>query len=295
MTNGQINCFITVVEEKSFAKAANALFISQPAISKSISKMEDELGFMLLERRSGSLRLTSAGSALYQFFKRSRDEYLTLLSDIQSNLEEPFGSVKIGCPETWNPTKFYRKIMDHFINRYPAVKLEIECCRLPELMSRLQSGKLDIIMTHEFYPPVQYGLTVKHLTDTGCGILYSKAHFKKISELSQLDGVDFLTFDSDIEKRFGMTVRRICNDNGFSPTLKNCGPYSATLFEMACGKGVMFFTDWDNAVSNSAYTYFPLDYKSPINIIYPTVTSNANTHLFAEELMALFADSRSEN
>lgn len=290
VTNGQINCFITVVEEKSFAKAANALFISQPAISKSISKMEDELGFLLLERRAGSLRLTSAGSVLYQFFKKSTDEYRALLSDIQNNLEEPFGSVKIGCPETWNPARFYGKIMRHFEQRYPAVRLEIECCRLPELMSRLQSGKLDIIMTHEFYPPVQYGFTVRHLTNTGCGILYSNSHFKKVKELSDLNGVDFLTFDSDIEKRFGMTVKRICNDHGFTPVLKNCGPYSTTLFEMSCGKGVMFFTDWDNAVSNTAYTYFPLDYRSPINIIYSTVTSNANTHLFAEELIELYAE-----
>ena len=56
MTNGQINCFLKVVEEGSFAKAAAALFISQPAISKSISKMEEELGFDLLERRVGALQ-----------------------------------------------------------------------------------------------------------------------------------------------------------------------------------------------------------------------------------------------
>ena len=56
MTNAQINCFLTLVEEGSFAKAAGALFISQPAISKSISKLEEELGFVLLERKAGSLQ-----------------------------------------------------------------------------------------------------------------------------------------------------------------------------------------------------------------------------------------------
>lgn len=293
MTNGQINCFLTVVEEKSFAKAANALFISQPAISKSISKLEEELGFELLERRAGSLRLTSAGSALYEFFKRSSEEYKALLADIHSKLEEPFGAVKLGCPETWNPNKFYSKITEYFGEHYPAVKLEIECYRLPELLSRLQSGKLDIIMTHDFYPPVQYGLTVRHLSDTGCGILYSKEQFKNIESFDQLNGVDFLTFDSDLEKKFGQAVKKICADHGITPVLRNCGHYSNALFEMSCGKGVMFFTEWDNAVNNSSYSYFQLEWKSPINIIYPSVTSNANTHIFAEELTKLFADKKS--
>ncbi len=293
MTNGQINCFITVVEEKSFAKAANALFISQPAISKSISKMEDELGFLLLERRIGSLRLTAAGNTLYQFFKKSRSEYQELIGNIQGNLNEPFGTVKIGCPETWDPSRFYGKIMEYFENNYPSIKVEVECCRLPELMSRLQAGKLDIIMTHEFYPPVQYGFTVRHLTETGCGILYSATYFKEVQSVSDLNGVDFLTFDSDLEKKFGQTIRKVCSDYGFVPSLKNCGHYSGTLFEMSCGKGVMFFTEWDNAVRNNAYTYFPLDYKYPINIIYPMSSTNANTNLIADELVALFADSDS--
>ena len=47
MTKNQIKCFITVVNEHSFTKAANVLYISQPAISKSISNMEEELGDIL--------------------------------------------------------------------------------------------------------------------------------------------------------------------------------------------------------------------------------------------------------
>ncbi|MBR6521489.1 MAG: LysR family transcriptional regulator [Oscillospiraceae bacterium] len=290
MTNGQINCFITVVEEKSFAKAANSLFISQPAISKSISKLEEELGFVLLERRSGSLRLTPAGSALYDFLKKSSEEYTQLLANIHSNLEEPFGSVKIGCPETWNPNKFYGKIKAYFDEYYPAVKLDIECFRLPELLSRLQSGKLDIIMTHDFYPPVQYGLEVKHIADTGCGVLCAKAWFEHVESIYDLDGVDFLTYDVDLDKKFGQTIRKICMEYGIAANLRNCGQYSNALFEMSCGKGVMFFTEWDNVVSNTEYKYLPLNNTFPTNIIYPSVTSNANTHIIADELIKLFSD-----
>jgi len=292
MTNGQVNCFLTVVEEGSFAKAAGTLFISQPAISKSISKLEEELGVSLLERKVGALQPTPAGAMLYRYLKKSKAEFHNLLNDIHKSIDEPAGTIRLGCPETWNPSKFYDRIMSHFGERYPSVKLVLECQRLPALMSSLQAGKLDILMTHEFHPPVQYGLTVRRLTNTGCGILYSNSFFKDVHDLSDLKDAEFLHFDSDIEKRFGAVVKRICGEYGFVPTLRNCGQFSSAMFNLACGKGVMFFTEWDIAVNNASFNYLPLDYTSPVNIIYPTVTSNPKTHIFAEELLELFADGK---
>jgi len=289
MTNGQISCFLAVVEEGSFAKAANALFISQPAISKSISKLEEELGFPLLERKVGSLRPTTAGNMIYHFLKKSKDNFSNLLTEIQNSLPETTVTVRLGCPETWNPTKFYNKISAHFAKNHPSVKLIFECHRLPELLSMLQSGKIDIIMTHELYPSMQHGFIVKKLTETGCGILYSSSLFKPIHDLSELRDTDFLIFDSDIEKKFSAVLKRICNEHGFSPSIRNCGQFPAALFRMSCGEGVMFFTEWDNAVANSSYTYFPLDHTATVNMIYSAANVNTLTHVFADDLIELFA------
>ncbi len=290
MTNGQINCFLKVVDEGSFAKAAAALFISQPAISKSISKMEEELGFDLLERKIGALQPTPAGNMLYNFFKTTLGNYHDLIAEIQASLAEPSGTIRLGCPETWNPSVFYNRIQEHFARLYPSVSLSLECHTLPYLMSKLQSGKLDILISHEFHPPVQYGFTVRHLTDTGCGILYSNNFIKNVTSLTDLKDMDFLHFDSDVEKKFSSVVKRICQDYGFTPNFTNCGQFASALFKMSCGEGVMFFTDWDNAINNRSYTYLPLDYASPVNIIYPSVSPNAKTHIFAEELVKLFAE-----
>ena len=290
MTNGQINCFITVVDEGSFAKAASALFISQPAISKSISKMEEELGFPLLERKVGSLRPTRAGNMLYHYLKRSKDEYENLIQSIHNMASEPSGTVKLGCPDTWNPGVFYNMVKEHFEKNAPSINISLECQRLPVLMSKLQSGKLDMIMTHEFYPPVQYGLEVRNLTTTGCGILYSKEYFREVRSVADLKFATILHFDSDIEKKFGAVLKKICMEHGFNPVLKNCGQLTSALFNLSCGNGVMFFTDWDSAVRNTSYSYFPLDYASPVNLIYPSVTSNSKVAVAAEELVNVFSD-----
>lgn len=294
MTNGQINCFLKVVDEGSFAKAAAALFISQPAISKSISKMEEELGFDLLERKIGALQPTPAGRALYNFLKTSLENYNDLIAEIQASLSKLSGTVRIGCPETWNPSKFYDRIHEHFSRLYPSVSLNLECGPIPHLLSKLQSGKLDIILTHEFHPPVQYGFTVRPLTSTGCGMLYSNVYFKDVKTLTDLKDVDFLHFDSDVEKKFSTVVKRVCQDCGFIPNFKNCSQFASALFRMSCGQGAMFFTDWDNAINNRSYTYLPLDYRCTVNIIYPDLSSNPKTHIFAEELIKLFTDDNDE-
>ena len=294
MTNGQISCFLAVVEEGSFAKAANALFISQPAISKSISKLEEELGFPLLERKVGSLRPTTAGNLIYHFLKKTKDNFSTLLTEIQSSLPETTVTIRLGCPETWNPTKFYNKIVEHFAVHHPSVKFVVECHRLPELLSMLQSGKIDIVMTHELYPSVQHGLIVRKLTETGCGILYSNALFKPVTDISDLRDTDFLIFDSDIEKKFSAVLKRVCMAHGFSPSIRSCGQFSTALFRMSCGEGVMFFTEWDNAVSNASYTYFPLNQTATVNLIYSSSSSNTLTHTFADDLVEIFKSENAE-
>lgn len=279
---------MTVVEERSFAKAANALFVSQPAVSKSISKLEDELGFELLERKGGGLQVTSAGKMLYDFFLKSETDYNNIIGEINHMIKEPVGTILLGCPDTWDPRAFYDRILSHFKLRYPSVKLSIECFRLPELLSSIHSGRLDLIMTHEFYPPVQYGLSAQQLTESNCGIMFAKKYFSNIKSPADLRGIDFLVFDSDIEKKFGTVIKRICSDYGFVPKIRNCGQYQSAIFNMSCGNGVMFFTELDNIVNNDAYQFLPVNYKAPVNLIYPTVTSNPRIHLFADELVSLF-------
>jgi hypothetical protein len=289
MTLGQAKCFLTVADENSFAKAANVLFVSQPAVSKSISKLEEELGFLLLDRKSDELRLTPAGRKLYDFFVKTQCDYQSVIGEIHQIIKESAGMIRLGCPDMYNPNMFYHKIMNHFLEIYPSIRLEIECIRPPELLGRLQAGRLELVMSHEFYPPVQYGCSVRHLTDTGCGILYSKKHFRNIRSLADLNGVDFLMFDVDTEKKYSMVMKRVCSDYGFVPNIKNYDWLGAVEFNMSCGKGVMFCTEWDKIVTNSSYDYLPVPYRSPVNLIYQSASANTVTNLVVDELITLFS------
>lgn len=288
MTKSQINCFLTVAQELSFTRAANILYISQPAISKSVSTLEDELGFRLFERRDNTLYLTEAGRLMSAFFTKAGQEFHELTEHIAQLGSVTSHPVRIGCPDTWNPAFFHGKLLRYFNAEHPDIKLTIECYKLSELMIRLKSGKLDVVLTHDFYSPNQYGISSEYLTSTGCGILYSHEHFKSVHYLEDFRFSNFLLYDSDIQKKFEGIIKNICS-GVFTPSFINVGQFSTALFNMACGKGVMLFSDWDSVTLNSTYGFFAIDKMLPIRMIYRTDGRGVSVNTFIQAAPALFS------
>ena len=84
MNSLQIQYFLTVTEQKSFTEAARILFITQPAISKQIRLLEQELGAVLFERGKKTVCLTFAGQAFYDYFTQCNFQ----LELLQKHLEQ---------------------------------------------------------------------------------------------------------------------------------------------------------------------------------------------------------------
>ncbi len=286
MTKTQVTNFMTVARVGSFTKAANMLYISQPAISKSISSMEAELGFPLFVRRDNSLALTEAGRRLRDFFLNTAKEYEELMGQI-AGAAESLSGIRLGCPDTWHPPCFLGRIREHFGSAHPELQLTVECGKLSELMIGLREGALDIVLTHDFYNPYQYGIASEYLTATGCGILYSKERFGENISLDDLKDVDFLLYDGEIQRIFETMLRDICAGH-FVPELRTAGQLSTALFRMACGDGVMLFSDWDSAAAGSAYGYLPVNKQLPVRMIYAADTTNDAVSVFLKEAPGLF-------
>ena len=96
----QLEYFVRIVEEQSFTKAAEKLFISQPALSKAIQSMEKELKVSLFSRNPGVATLTEDGNTVYKYAKdilsycsNRTDELIARLG--KAKAKEP---VKFGLP-----------------------------------------------------------------------------------------------------------------------------------------------------------------------------------------------------
>lgn len=91
----QIEAFVNVVRYKSFSKAADATFFTQPTISTHISNLENELGTQLLERKGRSVEMTPQGSNFYKYAIEMINVRSEALENISSNTDSVSGILEI--------------------------------------------------------------------------------------------------------------------------------------------------------------------------------------------------------
>ncbi|MEN3326077.1 MAG: hypothetical protein V7638_884 [Acidobacteriota bacterium] len=124
MEMAQLEYFSSVVQEKSFSKAADKVFRTQPAVSIAIRRLEEEIGLPLLDRTQKTPVLTEAGQVVYDYAQRIlglRDQVGQAIAELQSMKR---GRVRVGANES---TSLYLlpELILTFRERHPEVKVEI--------------------------------------------------------------------------------------------------------------------------------------------------------------------------
>lgn len=290
MTLSQINCFLTVARERSITRAANRLYISQPAISKSVSALEKELGFPLFRRRDSGVALTHAGQLLFDFFSRSQMEFSYLLSSIRHTEVTGRTTVRLGCPSTWNPEMFHARLENYFALNSPSTRLDIQCFPIADLVYTLKNRQVDAVLTLRLADRDSEDIPLQPVTQCRCGLVYSKQYFHNVHTIYDLRDADFLVYGNDIRKRLESMIRTACG-NRFVPHLRDCGTPSAAVFELSRGTGIMFFTDWDSIVRSEQFGYLLLDGTVAIDALYRDEPGGAE---LARQLAAAFSDAAPE-
>lgn len=137
-----LRCFLTVAQEENITKAANALHITQPALSRQIAQMEEEMGVRLFERSTRRLTLTNEGLLL----RRRAEEILELVDKTQKELavqEELIeGTVCIGCGDL-AAVQALPELFRAFNQRYPAVSFDLYTATADYVKERMDLGLTD--------------------------------------------------------------------------------------------------------------------------------------------------------
>lgn len=130
----QLRYFFAIAQSRNLTRAATELRVAQPALSRQIRLLEEELGTPLLARHHRGVELTDAGLLLQQrsdFLLRRLEETRTEIMDLSS---EPKGQLRIGCPPALTRNMIAPTI-EHFIERYPKVRVRLQetisdsCCQ----------------------------------------------------------------------------------------------------------------------------------------------------------------------
>src|ERR1700689_3510127 len=122
--------FVRVVEKKSFSAVAKERGIGQPAVSKQISALEDELGTELIQRPSRSLALTEPGRDFYESALRILDDFENATSRIGRGQTAPKGLIRVTVPPTFARLHMVSKLAAFFAS-YPELAVEMAASESP--------------------------------------------------------------------------------------------------------------------------------------------------------------------
>lgn len=143
MLNDSIRVFLTVVDKKSFSKAAKALFLTQPAVSFQIQMLEEYYGTRLFDRVSRNISLTEAGHLLLKY----ANQMSTLQSELEREMQELTGTAKgrlmIGASTTIGEY-IIPYLLGAFKKKFPEVQLSLDVGNTENIESKIHDASLDI-------------------------------------------------------------------------------------------------------------------------------------------------------
>ena len=142
MTLNELRYLVAVAQEKSFGRAALRCFISQPALSVAIQKLEEELGAQLFERGPGEVTVTPVGGRIVEQAQKVLEEAARVKELAQAGRNQLVGVFRLGAIHTVAPYLF-PDLIPVLNELAPEMPLEIEENITEYLETALKSGRID--------------------------------------------------------------------------------------------------------------------------------------------------------
>ena len=189
----QLQYLVVCAQLRSFSKAAEALYTTQPNVSKVIRMLEDELGFPLFIRQSRGITLTARGQRVYEYASRAMEN----VEQLQSFSRMDKGEELLA---SWNPSSWMASCFAAFYqeHRQEDVCYHVMTAGTEEILARCQAGKDDIgfvYVLEDQMPSFQYrlecaGLVFQELKRTKEYLYFGKNH-----PLAGKDSIDEISLD----------------------------------------------------------------------------------------------------
>jgi DNA-binding transcriptional LysR family regulator len=142
----QLEMFIAVYEERSFQRAAEKVYRTQPAVSLALTRLEKEVGTRLLERRRGrreELHLTKAGALVYEYASRMIGLRNELDSALLPGKRRPGERLRLGVSEGW-PSEWVGRVIGRFRKRCPHVRVGVWYVPSEVLFQEVRERRIDL-------------------------------------------------------------------------------------------------------------------------------------------------------
>ena len=168
--------FYVVAKNKHMTRASEELHISQPAISQSIKKLEDQLGGALFLRSNKGMELTEEGKMFYEYVKGALELINNAENEFTSFKDLSKGEIKIGCSATLTKL-IIMDVLKDFHKDYPNININITNDLTSNLINDLKLGKLDLVIYNESNIK-ETNLSLEKIKELKQGFIYNDEFYK---------------------------------------------------------------------------------------------------------------------
>lgn len=279
MTSQQIEYVLTLAEEKSFSKAAQKLYVTQPSLSQFIKNLENELHTQLFDRSTSPIRLTPAGEAFVNAARKIKaieEELNQQIADL-TNLKT--GELRIGT-SPFRASCLLPKSIAKFQELYPGITIHILEDVSHKLEEAAMNGSIDLYLgtgpynestlhaedlaTEQLYlavppdSPINNGMEAYQISDHDIKMDSAKLHRTSAVDLSVFRSVPFIFLRQN--QKLYATASEFCLSAGFNPYIILYSERLETAFAWAlAGIGCTFIPDF--LVKFGNYKKHPIYYK----------------------------------
>lgn len=246
MTLNQMKYFIAAARCLSFTEAAKSLFMTQPALSRQIAAMENELGTKLFVREHKNLKLTPGGSILLNRLPELLEDYRKLSDDVRNANKGYNGQLRIGILDVYDISELFEGTIQIFQKCFPDVHLTMQRFGIGILPECLYHNSLDLIITYGFSLYDKPDLVSLDIQKYNSCIMLRNDHplaEKKELSLSDLKEETFVLLDRSISEEGYHYIMSLCEKCGVFPQTKIVEKMEDILLWVQVGNGVAITTN----------------------------------------------------
>jgi DNA-binding transcriptional LysR family regulator len=286
-----LKSFITVATLKSFSAAARELNTVQPAISKQISDLEEELGVSLFWRNTREVIITAAGESLL----REAQEILARERQAKDRARRAahgeIGHLRIGYLAS-ACFSFMPTLVQRYFQRYPDVHVSLQELTVRQQIDAFSAEQLDVGFSRPMSKTERVGFSVEEIyVDTLTAVLpetHSLAHAKSL-RLRELEAGPFVLFARSEAVGLFDQIISACQQEKFAPNISSQpGNMQTVLTEVAAGLGVSIVPGCVRRLYTKGCAFVPIQKQKPsipTELHYRSAPSSPTVEAFVELTM----------
>ncbi|CAL78537.1 putative transcriptional regulatory protein, LysR family [Bradyrhizobium sp. ORS 278] len=278
---------VAVAEEASFTRAAARLRIAQPALSRQIKAVEQEIGFALFQRGLRGVTLTEAGRVLIASARSVLAEAEAAVQKARRAGRGELGLLRIGFTASASFNPFVTGAIRDFRTAYPDVEIELIEEATSFLLERFANGRLDVAFIRPAPGEVDHLLSQRAVTEPLVVAMPSahKQAARKSVALASLADDAFILYPRPNGRALFDSIVSACQAAGFSPKILQVAPQLTSVVNLvATGIGVSIVPRSMAQVSTDGVVYRPLTHapKAEITLVRRNQAEPRSAVLFAD-------------